>query len=478
MITLKLLENVMKKLFLTLLIMCCANLNMGSATTKDSLTDELHPSESGQAVLFDDFFSHQTLRVDYLFSGDVDEHDISLADMVSWDGWAGRLHSLDQLPLLGNGDIRVIDTASKRTIYRTSFSSLFQEWILTPEAKQRRRAFENCFQIPMPLHKAQVEVVLRNAHQDTIAHLVHPVDPQDILIRRVNNEVAMSKTTHHYISMSKKKKDEVVVSPSPTQSPDKAIDIVIVAEGYTQEEMDTFKTDAQLAMQSILSHEPFGKYQDHLNFLVLCSPSKESGVSIPRKGEWKETAVSSNFDTFYSRRYLTTQRLKQMHDLLAGFPYEHIIVLANTDTYGGGGIYNSYTLTTAHHALFWPVVTHEFGHSFGGLADEYAYANAGDDSPYPSDREPWEQNITTLHDFDKKWADMLPKRIAIPQSSPSPTSADAHSTTKLGVYEGAGYQEKGAYRPTPDCRMRTNDANAFCPVCQRALSRIIEFYTK
>lgn len=468
----------MKKLFFTLLIICCTNLNLVSASSRDSQPNNLQSSESVENVIFDEFFSNKTLRLDYQFCGNVTEHEISLADMVAWDGWAGRVHSLDSLPLLGNGDIRVIDAASKRTIYRTSFSSLFQEWILTPEAKQRRRAFENCFQIPMPLRKAEVEVVLRNAHQDTIAHLVHPVDPSDILIRRVDCKTVMENTAHHYISLSDKDKGEVIVSATPVQSPEKAIDIVIVAEGYTQEEMDTFKTDAQLAMQSILSHEPFGKYQDHLNFLVLCSPSKESGVSIPRKGEWKETAVSSNFDTFYSRRYLTTQRLKQMHDLLAGFPYEHIIVLANTDTYGGGGIYNSYTLTTAHHALFWPVVTHEFGHSFGGLADEYAYANAGDDSPYPSDREPWEQNITTLHDFDKKWADMLPKRIAIPQSSPSPTSSDAHSTTKLGVYEGAGYQEKGAYRPTPDCRMRTNDANAFCPVCQRALSRIIEFYTK
>lgn len=468
----------MKKLFFTLLIICVANLNLVSATSTAKHATNLPSSDSVDNVVFDAFFSNHTLRLDYVFSGDVADHTISLADMVTWDGWAGRVHSLDSLPLLGNGDIRVRDTASKRTIYRTSFSSLFQEWILTPEAKQRRKAFENCFQIPMPIHAAEVEVVLRNAHQDTIAHLIHPIDPNDILIRRVDTKAAMVKTAHHYISLSKKKEDEVIVSATPTHSPKRAIDIVIVAEGYTADEMDTFKADAQMAMQSILSHEPFTKYQDQLNFLVLCSPSKESGVSIPRKGIWKETAVSSNFDTFYSRRYLTTQRLKQMHNLLAGFPYEHIIVLANTDTYGGGGIYNSYTLTTAHHPLFWPVVTHEFGHSFGGLADEYAYANAGDDSPYPSDREPWEQNITTLHDFDKKWADMLPKRLALPQSTPSPTSADVHSTTKLGVYEGAGYQEKGAYRPTPDCRMRTNDANAFCPVCQRALSRIIEFYTK
>ena len=56
---------------------------------------------------------------------------------------------------------------------------------------------------------------------------------------------------------------------------------------------------------------------------------------------WKETAVGSNFDTFYTERYLTTLHLFQLHDVLAGIPYEHIVILANTDTYGGGGIYTS-----------------------------------------------------------------------------------------------------------------------------------------
>ena len=95
-------------------------------------------------------------------------------------------------------------------------------------------------------------------------------------------------------------------------------------------------------------------------------------------------------------------------------PYEHIIILANTDEYGGGGIYNSYTLTTAHHPLFRPVVVHEFGHSFGGLADEYFYEEDVMNDTYPLDVEPWEQNITTRVDFAAKWQDMLPKGTPVP----------------------------------------------------------------
>ena len=68
---------------------------------------------------------------------------------------------------------------------------------------------------------------------------------------------------------------------------------------------------------------------------------------------------------------------------------------------GGGGTYNSYTLTTAHHPMFRPVVVHEFGHSFGGLADEYFYDNDVMTDTYPLDIEPWGPKRRTQVDFDQ-----------------------------------------------------------------------------
>jgi hypothetical protein len=47
---------------------------------------------------------------------------------------------------------------------------------------------------------------------------------------------------------------------------------------------------------------------------------------------------------------------------------------------------------------------------------------------------------------------------------------------KAQLLEGAGYQSKGVWRAAMDCRMHTNKADSFCPVCQRAIGRIIEFY--
>lgn len=164
-----------------------------------------------------------------------------------------------------------------------------------------------------------------------------------------------------------------------------------------------------------------------------------------------------------------------MHDLLSGIPCEHIIILANTETYGGGGIYNSYTLTTAHNPMFKPVVVHEFGHSFGALGDEYFYEQVDHtEGTYDLGYEPWEQNITSLVDFKSKWEDMLPEGCTIP-TEPTEERKEAYT---IGVYEGGGYITKGMYRPAVICRMRDNVATQFCPVCQRAIERIIRFNTE
>ncbi|WP_290043157.1 M64 family metallopeptidase, partial [uncultured Muribaculum sp.] len=150
---------------------------------------------------------------------------------------------------------------------------------------------------------------------------------------------------------------------------------------------------------------------ERFNFVAVASPSADEGVSVPRLSDWRSTAFSSHFSTFYSDRYLTTSALPAVHDALRGIPYEHIIILANTPEYGGGGIYNSYTLTAARHPLMRPVVVHEFGHSFGGLADEYFYEQDVMSDTYPLDVEPWEPNITTLVDFPSKWQALIPDSV-------------------------------------------------------------------
>lgn len=412
---------------------------------------------SGYCQSFEEFFADKTLRADYLFTGNKKNQSVVLDELKSMEGWAGRRSNLDKLALSGNGQLTMIDKATGMVIYRTSFSSLFQEWLGENEAETLSKGYENTFLMPFPKKETLVTVELFNARHEVSASFTHTVRPDDILIKNIGQN---NVTEHKYLLNG--------------GSPENCIDVVIMAEGYSCGDMQIFYGDAQKACEAIFSHSPFKENKNHFNVVAVASESTDTGVSIPRENIWKSTAVSSHFDTFYSDRYLTSSSVNDIHDLLAGIPYEHIIILANTDTYGGGGIYNSFTLTTAHHSKFEPVVVHEFGHSFGGLADEYAYTDAP--SPlYPYDVEPWEQNITTLVDFESKWSDMLPKGFV----SPTKITKDNYSSTEaLGVYEGAGYSMKGIYRPVSDCRMRTNEAKAFCPVCQRALQRLIDFYTE
>ncbi len=405
---------------------------------------------------FEEYFEDKTLRLDYIFAGTNRTQQIYVDGLCSLEGWAGRRHHLSELPLAGNGQITVCDEQTGDTLYRHSFSTLFQEWQVTEEAVTVSKSFENSFLVPYPKQPVSVSVTLYDTHAKESALLKHRVDPRDVLIRRL----PVPQVETRYIHKGGDPKD--------------CIDVALVAEGYTAAEMDLFYADCDSAVRAILAHEPFKSEAKHFNFVAIASPSMASGVSEPEKGLWKSTAVGSHFNTFYSSRYLTTPHVKQLHDWLAGVPYEHIVILANTDTYGGGGIYNSYTLTTAHHPSFAPVVVHELGHSFGGLADEYYYDDQYE-TLFPADREPWEQNITTLVDFGAKWQDMVPEGTPIP----TPISyAEENKYERVGVYEGAGYQSKGIYRPVHECRMKLNSAPAFCPVCRRALQRLIDFYVK
>lgn len=399
---------------------------------------------------FNNFYSDSTLRLDYIFSGAPGHESVALRAKSQTPSWFGRRSSLNRLPLAGNGEV-TITTIPGDTIYRHSFSSLYQEWLETGDSTDR--AFEHTVLVPAPLQPAVITLTLYDCHRNPIAthKMVH--EPSDILLRRP------TPVTH----------DTIMIHRGTYTGP--RIAVAVIGEGYTGAQRDDFIGHARTAVDQILLHQPFTELADRFDFMAVFIPSNDEGVSVPAKGLWRDTPFRSHFSTFYSTRYLTTPDVFAVHDALNGLPYAHIIILANTDSYGGGGIYNSYTLTAAGHALFKPVVVHEFGHSFGGLADEYFYDDDVMTDTYPTDIEPWEPNVTTLHNFDAKW-----KRLLAPDT-PIPTPVERSAEFTVGVYEGAAYSSHGIYRPADVCRMRVNDIDSFCPACIDALKRLIHFYT-
>ena len=391
------------------------------------------------AQTFEQYFCDSTLRLDYIIAGNSQKQDIYLDELSKSAYWYGRKFRLNELPLEGNGNITVRDKESGIVIYRHSFSTLFQEWLATDEAKKTSKSFENVFLIPYPKQPVNITIELRDYHAQVMTSMTHEVDPKDILIRKME-----------------RKENAPYVTIQQAADTNCCIHIAYVAEGYTEDQMGQYLEDCRVATESLFQHEPFKQLRDRFHIIALCSPSHDTDVSQPGKGIWLNTALGSHFDTFYIERYLTTLHLKQLHDWLACTPYEHIIVLANTDHYGGGGIYNSYNLSYTRGKHFRPVVVHEFGHSFGGLGDEYPY---GDEDPmYFADTEPWEPNLTTSTKKPVKWQNLI-------------------NEGKVGLVEGGGYLSQGVWRGQEDCRMRTNEHPEFCPVCQQALTRLIDFYT-
>ncbi len=429
-----------------------------------------------QAQDFDRYFEDATLRLDYVFAGNATEQHIYLQELKKQPRWAGRKGRLSEKFLNGNGQVTVRDHESQQVVYITTFSTLFQEWLLDNEAKRLDRAFETSYNVPFPKKPVDITVSLTDKYHKVITQMTHTVDPTDILIR----PIADNGIPFRYVWKGQE-----------TLNLTECVDLAILAEGYTASQRDKFYRDCERAADALFEHEPFKSLKNHFNIVAVAAPSYESGATEPGKHIWHNTAAGSHYNTFYIDRYLMSQDMHKIYDLLSGVPFEHIMVLVNSARYGGGGIYNQVTLSTSDQTTFKEIFVHEFGHSYAGLADEYAYDDM-DTEWYPADIEPWEPNITTLKNFDSKWADLMPKGQPIP--TPLDTRVPANpkkvdksdakamkllndATQVVGVFEGAGYQSKGCYRPAQVCRMNINEVQDFCPVCTRAIKRITDYNT-
>jgi len=289
--------------------------------------------------------------------------------------------------------------------------------------------------------------------------------------------------------------------------PEHKVDILIIADGYAKRDLAKFRRDVKHYTKVLFDEEPFKTRQNDFNVWAVESISEDSGVDEPRKNVWKRTIVDAGFNTFDLARYVLSTNNKAIRDVAASAPYDHIYILFNSPRYGGGGIYHCqatcYTGADGSDPGWWKdyVFVHEFGHSFAGLADEYYSSSVAYNDFYPVDVEPWEPNITNLVNFDAKWKNQLPEGTDIPTTwakveydSLRRLYYQKHGAERkrvaelaegiihdpeienvIGVYEGAGYASEGMYRSATDCRMFSKSLNQFCPICQQAINRKIDF---
>lgn len=424
-------------------------------------------------VNFDDYFTPKTMRLDYYHAGDAKSEHFFVDEVIEEPYWAGNKNYLVDERTMGNHIFKVLDKASGKVIYSRGYSTLFNEWQATPEAKTTSKAMPEGVTFPYPKNDVIVEFYTReNSTGKYHKKFAYEIDVDSYFVRKAKPN--LNTIDVHY-----------------TGNPAKRVDIVLISEGYTEAEKQKFVDACKIFAEGFFSYYPYSVNKDKFNIRAVWAPSAESGISIPGEYLWRNTTLKTHYYTFDSERYQMIEDYQSILDVAANVPYEMIYILTNSQKYGGGGIYNFYGISAADipGASTRKTYSHEFGHSFVGLADEYVGGSEMSDLYFPN-VEPWEQNITTLANLESKdWKELLgnaPVPTPVKETNwelnpqnPESADFDPKKPWKLGVYEGGGYLSEGVYRPWPNCMMNWfHRIDVYCPVCCREIQNTIDLYTK
>ena len=405
-------------------------------------------------INFDEYFLNKSLRIDYYHFGNAENDFYAMDELIEEPYWGGSKKNLLDIFNYGDYIIKVFDTESNELIFSKTYTTLFSEWQTVDEAKETTKGFSEAVVIPYPKKEVRIEFYNRDKKNNPVKKFEYEINPANYFIKKDNR--------HKYPTF------EVLKNGDPSVK----VDIVIISEGYTKEEMELFKKDCVKFAGHLFNSSPYTENKDKFNIYGVEAPSEESGTDIPANNIWKKTLINSNFFTFDLDRYLMTEDYKTVCDVAANAPYDQIFILVNSDKYGGGAIYNHYSVCINKNKFEEYISVHEFGHGFAGLADEYYTSDVAYENFYPLDVEPLEANLTTLVDFDSKWKDMVKDDV------PIPTPNEEKYKNVVGAFEGGGYTSKGVYRPRIDCTMHSISVDNFCPVCYKAIEEMINLYSE
>lgn len=465
---------------------------------------------------FERYFLDKTMRIDYFHIGDAEEEIVTLDQVYEQGTWAGSFRNL--LDPFDNGRYyaKIYDLSSGDLIFSKGFDCYFGEYKTTAEALDGvKRTYHESALIPYPKNKIEFTLEVRNRENKLERFFSLVIDPAGVGIKK-----------------DPLIQDVKVFDVRKNGDPHNKVDVAIVAEGYTRQEEEKLLKDLERFAGVFFGHEPYRTYADRFNIYGVFKPSAESGCDEPRIGVFKDTTLGATFNSLGSERYLLTEDNRALRDVAAHVPYDALYIMVNHDRYGGGGIYNLYCTFTADNQWFKYLFLHEFGHSFVGLGDEYYTSSVAYNDFYPKGVEPTEPNITALLDPENlKWKEHVSPGIDIPTpwekeefdkmdlayqkirtelndkiaemkrngtpkdeiaktvdeseflSRDHANKVDAYLAQsrfagKVGAFEGAGYSAEGLFRPMLDCLMFTKGDKPFCKVCESAVIRVIEFYSR
>ena len=138
------------------------------------------------------------------------------------------------------------------------------------------------------------------------------------------------------------------------------LDVTFVGDDYTAADLTQYAQDVDRVVAHMLAYEPYATRTSQVVFHRVDNVVEDLGCyhypTMDRLIVCDNTAVISAVTD-------------------AGAPYDKIVVLVKDSTYGGSG---GAVAVSYNGGYAGEVVTHEFGHTFGGLLDEYElYASSG-----------------------------------------------------------------------------------------------------
>ena len=209
-----------------------------------------------------------------------------------------------------------------------------------------------------------------------------------------------------------------------------ALDITFVGDNYTSADLAMFYQDVDRVIAHMLTYEPYTSRSSQIVFHSVENTTVDLGCvhspTMDRLITCNNTTVTSVVNN-------------------AGAPYDKIIVLVNDPNYGGSGG----AVAVAYNGSYSPqVAVHEFGHTFGGLLDEYnLYVSNG-----------------TLD--NKTHANCF---------AGAPPAADWNGLVALTDYSG-GCNYPNWYRPSPCSLMLSLSCTYFNAVSQQQLNAKLDLF--
>ncbi len=241
-----------------------------------------------------------------------------------------------------------------------------------------------------------------------------------------------------------------VVPIQITGDPVSRFSLVVLSDGYTAAEQSKFRAHLDKHLNILWSIEPFRSYRNYFNVYAVEIVSGQSGITCdPEVREPRKTPLQLQFGggcTNINARGVTVGQggapIVNEYAARATASPDQILIIANSDTYGGIG--GRLATTTGGNALSPLITPHEIGHSLGSLGDEYTYSARGKAGGTYAGKEPNAVHMTVLTEDEmrtgqRKWWRWL--------GEPS----EAGGT--IGRFEGGSSNTQGIWRPSKHSMM-------------------------